>query len=300
MRMSMDRNLEAQEEKGAERMGTANSSLFKGTTELSRRQFSLAMAGVLATSPLSYGAARKTADQLLPMDQVAPERRNEVMEIIDSYTIHKQGKPESFPCDPQLYLALLNEPSLTLALWKDLSNAPVRLQHVGPNQYEGDDGMGTTATWEFIYRSSRLHALYCNLSHVRPKSQSKLDGRIVLIVRTEFYKARSELEPAVVQHDVEAFVKVDSKGWRALAKTVRPILEKVLEQQVQEAGWFVSLMGRLVSQHPVWAVDVVKRDRTIPAEYRDYFPKVVDLAKTTEYSTGRPSMRNQTALNQPR
>jgi hypothetical protein len=81
---------------------------------------------------------------------------------------------------------------------------------------------------------------------------------------------------------------------------VRPILEKVLEQQVQEAGWFVSLMGRLVSQHPVWAVDVVKRDRTIPAEYRDYFPKVVDLAKTTEYSTGRPSMRNQTALNQPK
>jgi hypothetical protein len=138
------------------------------------------------------------------------------------------------------------------------------------------------------------------LSHVRPKSQSKLDGRIVLIVRTEYYKARSELEPAVVQHDVEAFVKVDSKGWRALAKTVRPILEKVLEQQVQEAGWFVSLMGRLVSQHPVWAVDVVKRDRTIPAEYRDYFPKVVDLAKTTEYSTGRPSMRNQTALNQPK
>jgi hypothetical protein len=47
-------------------------------------------------------------------------------------------------------------------------------------------------------------------------------------------------------------------------------------------------------------VDVVKRDRTIPAEYRDYFPKVVDLAKTTEYSTGRPSMRNQTALNQPK
>ena len=281
-------------------MNPTNSILLHDTDGLSRRQFSLAMAGVIATSPFGFGATRKTADQLLPMDQVAPERRNEVLEIVDSFTIHKQGKPESFPCHPKLYLALLNEPSLTLALWKDLSKAPVRLQLVGPNQYEGDDGMGTTATWEFIYRSARLHALYCNLSHIRPKSQSKLEGRIVLIVRSEYYNPRNAAEPPVVQHDVEAFVKVDSKGWRALAKTVRPILEKVLEQQVQEVGWFVSLMGRLVSQHPVWAVDVVKHDRTIPAEYRDYFPKVVDAAKNEDYSSGRPSMRNQTAQVQPK
>jgi hypothetical protein len=96
---------------------------------------------------------------------------------------------------------------------------------------------------------------------------------------------------------VEAFVKVDSKGWRALARTARPILEKVLEQQVQEAGWFVSLMGRLVAQHPVWAVDVVRRDEAIPAEYREYFPRVVDEAKNPEYSARRPSMRNQTVQN---
>lgn len=271
-----------------------------GPGGMTRRHLGLAVAGAWLGSGVSYGSSRKTAQQLLPMDEISPQRRNEVMEIIDTYTIHKQGKPEAFPCHPQLYLALLNEPALTLSLWKDLSNAPVQLQHVGPNQYVGDDAMGTTATWEFIYRSSKLHALYCNLTHVRPKSQSKLEGRIVLVVRSDYFKPRTADEPPVVQHDVEAYVKVDSKGWRALAKTVRPILEKVLEQQVQEAGWFVSLMGRLVSQHPVWAVDVVSRDREIPVEYREYFPKVVEAAKNPDYSSARPSMRNQTAQVQPR
>ena len=268
-------------------------------SRVSRRVFSLSV-GSLALFPQGIKAAsRISADELLPMNQVLPERADDVRDVIENSTIHRQGKPESSPCDANLYLALLNEPSLTLSLWKDLSQAPVKLQHLGPNQYYGDDGMGTTATWEFVYRSSRLHALFCDLTHVRPTTRSKLEGRIVLLVRSEYYRGRTDEELPWIQHDVEAFVKVDSKGWRALAKTVRPILEKVLEQQVQEAGWFVSLMGRLVAQHPVWAIDVVTKDREIPQEYREYFPKVVDRAKNVDYSTGRPRMRQETAQLTP-
>lgn len=272
-------------------------NLDPGTPAWTRRGFGLSAAGLILTASNLQAASRVRAEQILPLSEIDPARRHEVIEIIESATIHKQGKPEAFPCHHQLYLALLNEPSLTLSLWKDLSNAPVRLQHVGPNQYEGDDGMGTTARWEFVYRSARLHALYCNLTHIRPTTHAKLEGRVVLIVRSEFFEPQAAGEPSVVRHDVEAFVKVDSKGWRALARTARPVLEKVLEQQVQEAGWFVSLMGRLVAQHPVWAVDVVSRDAEIPAEYREYFPKVVDAAKNPEYSSRRPSMRNQTVQN---
>ncbi len=268
-----------------------------GASTLTRRGFGLSAAGLILSAPSLQATARVRADQLLPLNEVDPARREEVIEVIESPTIHKQGKSESFPCHHQLYLALLNEPSLTLSLWKDLSAAPVRLQHVGPNQYEGDDGQGTTARWEFVYRSARLHALYCNLTHIRPTTQARLEGRVILIVRSEFYSPQAEDTGPIVRHDVEAFVKVDSKGWRALARTARPILEKVLEQQVQEAGWFVSLMGRLVAQHPVWAVDVVTRDTDIPPEYREYFPKVVEAAKNPEYSSRRPSMRSQAVQN---
>ena len=63
---------------------------------------------------------------------------------------------------------------------------------------------------------------------------------------------------AYVQHNVEAFVKVDSKGWKTLARTVRPLIDRVLEDQVKEAGQFVSLMSRLVVMHPNWATQVAQ------------------------------------------
>ena len=60
---------------------------------------------------------------------------------------------------------------------------------------------------------------------------------------------------------MDMYLKVDSKGWRALAKTARPVIENLLEDQVQEAGWFISLMGRLVEMYPNWACQVAVANR---------------------------------------
>ena len=100
-----------------------------------------------------------------------------------------------------------------------------------------------------------------------------------------------------VQHDVEAFVKVDSKGWKALAKTVRPILENVLEDQVQEAGLFVSLMGRLVESYPNWACQVVANQPQIVATTRSSFRDVVVQSKRPDASAGRPTLTVNATAN---
>ena len=80
-----------------------------------------------------------------------------------------------------------------------------------------------------------------DLTYTSPRGNAKLEGRIVLVVHSGYYKEVNG-EPWV-QHDVDAYVKIDSRGWKAAAVTVRPIIEKLLEDQVQEAGWFVSLDG---------------------------------------------------------
>ena len=110
----------------------------------------------------------------------------------------------------------------------------MRLKQVGPDRYEGTDGAGASAVWEFVHRSPKLHVLLCNLSYTTPRGDARLDARIVLLVHSGFYREVNG-EPWV-QHDVEAFVKVDSKGWKAVARTVRPVIEKLLEDQVREAG----------------------------------------------------------------
>jgi hypothetical protein len=245
-------------------------------------------------SETSSQAAGRRAEpsEIVPMEQISPERRDEVAEIIRDHSFRRQGKPETFPCNPKIYLSLLNEPSLTLALWQDLSTTPAKLRQVTPSRYEGSDGAGTTATWEYVLRSPRLHVLYCNLNYVGPRGNTRLEGRIVIIVRSGFYKEVNG--ESWVQHDLEAFVKIDSRGWKAVAVTVRPIIEKLLEDQVQEAGWFVSLMARLVEMHPNWATSVALKQGHISLEARKGFRDLVAQTRRPGALPGRPTLAENT------
>ena len=201
---------------------------------------------------------------VVPLDKISPEHREAVAEVIREHTLHRKGAAETFPCNPRIYLSLLNEPAVTLALWQDLASSPVRLRQIGPHRYEGNDGSGASAVWDFVYRSPKLHVLLADLDYNTPRGNAHLDARILLIIHSGFY--REVNGEHWVQHDVEAFVKVDSKGWKAVARTVRPIIEKLLEDQVREAGWFVSLMGRLVEMYPTWADTVVANQEVIAAD----------------------------------
>ncbi len=234
------------------------------------------------------GARPRDPMSVIPLDQVPTEHRTSVSETIREATFHRQGEPDAFPCNSTLYLNLVNEPAITLALWKDLSDSQVRLRQVNATLYHGSDGAGASATWEYLIRTPNLTVLLSHLDYVGPRGNVNLQGRIVLIVRSGFY--REVNGENYVKHDIEAFVKIDSKGWKTAAKTVRPVIEKLLEDQVREAGWFVSLMGRLVETYPDWAKQVALTKAEVPPETKHRFVKVVQESRRPNASTGRPTM----------
>lgn len=259
----------------------------------------LAALGAALAHPRPAPAGTRPVDpaQVVPLDKIPPEQREAVAEVIRDATMHRKGAADTFPCHSKVYLSLLNEPSVTLALWQDLAQTPVSLRRLDANRYSGSDGMGTTATWQYVYRSPKLHVLLSDLDYSSPRGAARLNGRIVLVVHSGFYRETNG-EPWI-QHDVEAFVKVDSKGWKALAKTVRPLLDKVLEDQVHEAGLFVSLMGRLVENYPNWACSVVLAQNSIDSGTRQNFRDVVVQSKRPNASAGRPQMLAENAANTP-
>ena len=253
--------------------------------------------GTVAT-PVRGGLGSRHIDpaQILPLDQIPTEHREMVSEVIRDHSFHRLGETDSFPCPGGLYLSMLNEPLLPLALWKDLSASPVQLQKVGPNRYEGTDGSGSSAVWDFVLRSPRVHVLLAYFNYVSPRGNARVDARIVLIVRSN-YAVDGSKEPWV-QHDVEAFVKVDSKGWKTLARTVRPVVEKVLEEQVREAGQFVSLMSRLVITYPNWACQIVANQPGIDQATRNQFQTAVIQGRKAGASRGRPVATQEPSARQ--
>ena len=241
-------------------------------------------------SAAGLGWSRIDPAQVVPMDQIPAEYREQVGEVIRDHTFHQKGEPESFPCNAGLYMSLVNEPSITLALWKDLAESPVQVKRIGPNRYQGEDGSGSTATWDFVLRTPRVHVLLAYLSYISPRGNARIDARIVLVLRTGYYREVNR-EP-YIQHDVEAFVKVDSKGWKTLARTIRPVIERVLEDQVREAGQFVSLMSRLVVTYPNWATDVAMKQSMVDVPARERFREIVAQNRRPDASKGRPVVLN--------
>ena len=229
--------------------------------------------------------------QIVPLDQIAPEHREIVSEVIRDHTFHRQGEADTFPCPASLYLNLLNEPHLTVALWKDLSDSPVQLQKVAANRYDGTDGSGSSATWEFVLRTPRVHVLLAYFNFVSPHGNARVEARIVLVVNTSYY--RDNNKESFIQHNVDAYVKVDSRGWKTVARTMRPMVEKILEEQVKEAGYFISLMTRLVQTYPNWASEVVRNHQGIDAATKQRFSTVVVQTRRTGASTGRPVVMNK-------
>jgi hypothetical protein len=244
--------------------------------------------GLTAEARAGLGGRRVDPAQIVPLDQVVPERRDAVAEVIGDHTFHRQGDTDTFPCPASLYLSLLNEPDMTVALWKDLSDSPVQLQKVSPNRFEGTDGFGTTASWEFVLRSPRLHVLLAYLTYVSPHGNARVDARIVLVVNSSYF--RDNKQETFVRHNVDAYVKVDSKGWKAVARTMRPVVERILEEQVKEAGFLISLMSRLVQTYPNWATEVVGSHPAIDAAAKQRFCTVVVQTRRPGASTGRPQV----------
>ena len=116
-----------------------------------------------------------------------------------------------------------------------------------------------------------------------------------MIVHTT-YGQGSNKEP-LIQHDVEAYVKVDTKGWKTLARTVRPVVERVLEDQVREAGYFVSLMTRLVVSYPNWACQVVGSQPVIDINAKQRFQDLVVQNRMPGASKGRPVVAQNPPTN---
>lgn len=239
------------------------------------------------TAGAGIGRGKVEPAHVVPMDQIPAEFREQVGEVIREHTFHRKGDAEAFPCDPSLYLSLVNEPAITLALWKDLADNPVRMRRLGPDSYAGEDGSGSSAAWRFVLRSPKVHVILANLSYLGgPRGNTQIEARAVLVLHTGYY--REVNKQPYIQHDVEAFVKIDSKGWKTLARTFRPLIEKLMDEQVKEAGQFISLMTRLVVTYPNWATEVATREPEATPETRAQFRQLVAQHRLPDASEGRP------------
>src|SRR5690606_6695180 len=83
-----------------------------GSRKTCRRASGVLLAiGLLAASvppPAWAGSRHLDPDQVVPMAQVPPQHREAVADLIRDPTLHQKGQADTFPCNPKVYLNLVN------------------------------------------------------------------------------------------------------------------------------------------------------------------------------------------------
>lgn len=243
----------------------------------------------VAAGPFRFGRKKASDEvrQFLPLDQLSPQARWKIDTILDDYSLHRRLPTEVFRSDPDVYLFLVNEPQVTVAVWRALGISELKLQvhPENPNLFIGNDGKGTQGTCEYLYRSPELHVLVCEGSYRGPLVPKPIRASLLLVLRSAYFRDQSQ--EVYVTHQLHAFVKLDSNAAEAVAKLTDPISARMANHTFRQITAFLGAMSRWMEQQPEWAHRLADQLGDVSPAQRQ---QLRDLADRTAGKTGYHAM----------
>lgn len=229
--------------------------------------------------PFGLGRA-KTRDEvraMLPFDQLSPQARWKVNSLLDDHSLSRALPAEMFRSDPDVYLFLLNQPQITVAVWQALGISNLKLQPHPQNSnfYVGDDGKGIRGTCEFLFRSPELHVLFCEGTYRGPLVPKPIRASLLLVLRSAYFREQNQ-QDFYVSHQLYAFVKLESGAAEAVAKLTDPLAARMADQTFTQVSAFLSAMSRWIEQQPEWAHRLADRLPDVSRAHRQQFHELAE------------------------
>jgi hypothetical protein len=213
------------------------------------------------------------AKELIPWKALDEKNRARINEVVDHATVYHRSPSEVFVCKPELYLLLLHEPVMTLELWRALGGSTATLECIGPGQFQGADGHVSTGKWEFAYRTPELTVIYADGQYRGPLLGNTLETRSVLVLRTAYFQERDG--KFYIKHQLDGYVKAEAGNLKPVARALKPVFQKSVENTMQESLWFVSLMCRYVQHDPQTIANIVQESDKISEPVKAQMQKVL-------------------------
>jgi hypothetical protein len=162
---------------------------------------------------------------------------------------------------------------MTLELWRALGGSTATLECIGPGQFQGADGHVSTGKWEFAYRTPELTVIYADGQYRGPLLGNTLETRSVLVLRTAYFQERDG--KFYIKHQLDGYVKAEAGNLKPVARALKPVFQKSVENTMQESLWFVSLMCRYVQHDPQTIANIVQESDRISEPVKAQMQKVL-------------------------
>lgn len=247
----------------------------------------------------SSRAAQENAAQSIPLDKLDPAARAKVAAVLSDVSIFRRMPVEVMPCDPELYLFLLEHPDVVVNVWQALGISRITMQQSGPDTFQITDEAGTVGKIQVLYRDQNTQVVFTEGYYNGPLFGRQLQGRILLVLKSA-YIWRPDGRCYVTTR-LDSFTQLDNIGIEILTKTIQPLVGKTADINFIQTVNFVASLSRTaeVNQHGLQRL--AKRLPYVQPEVRDQFAQVIDrvnqkaIARLAPEETEQPAVASQPA-----
>lgn len=219
-------------------------------------------------------AVQHSAIQAIPLDKLDPASRAKVATVISNVSLFRRLPIEVFPCDPQLYLFLLEHPDVVVNIWQVLGISRLSMQQTGPAEFRLADDAGTTGTVQLLYRDQNTHVAYAEGSYRGPLFGKPIHGRVLIVLKSG-YIGRSGGRYYVTSR-LDAFTQIDELGAEIITKTIQPLVGKAADANFSQTAAFVSTLSRTAEVNRNGMQRLARKLSQVQPEVRDQFAQIAD------------------------
>jgi hypothetical protein len=236
-----------------------------------------------STSP----AARQDAVRAIPLQKLDAAARAKVDSVLSSVTAFRRLPVRVIDCDPDLHLFCVRHPDVLVNIWEVLKLSQLQVRQIGPDKYRVVEKDGTTAVFEYIYRSHDTHIVYVEGTYAGNAIIRPVKGRGLMVLKTGYVR-----EPDgryYITNRLDAFINVEPGMAELLTRTIHPMVGGIVDNNFSQTVAFVGNLSRTAEVNGPGVQRLAEKLSHVQPELRKRFADVATgVAARSLAETGRP------------
>ena len=214
----------------------------------------------------------------LPLENLSLPARKKIRDVVSRPSLHQELPARTISCNKDLYVHMVQHPEIVVNIWQLMGVTELRLKRTDPFIYKVTDGLGTSSTLELIYGTPELHLFYAEGSYVGKWLGHRMQGRCLVILTSDF--SVEEGHPQV-KHEIEVFVRLDNVAADVLARTLKPLIGKLIEYNFEQSSGFVEQVHEVAENRGTAMDRFVSRMTHVEPTVKERFVHLLGEVKKT-------------------
>jgi hypothetical protein len=218
---------------------------------------------------------KKRALQGLPLAQLSQANRAVADAVLQDVSLFRRLPTIRCETDSRMYGYFLDHPDVAVSIWRAMGISGVKMTEVAGGGFACDAGDGTLGQVEVLHRSPTSNLVSCKGTFTSPLLPKPIKGSAIMHLQVQHQ--RDATGKNYVVHKADLFISFPSHAVDAVAKTIAPVSNKMMDRNFEEISMFVRMMDEAARIRPAWVYDIAPKLEGVAA---DRPQKLVTLTQT--------------------